>query len=266
LTIFGHFVHSLRLRAGSRIFPDARVRRLAHARKLKLVFRQFDIGFVLDVGANIGQFHDFLRADVGFAGPIHSFEPLPDLVAKMRARRAADPLWTVHDFALGAEAALRVINVAEWDVFSSFLEPAPESVPEFERFSAAARQERVRIETLDGIAATTLASVDLDRAFLKLDTQGFDLEVLRGGRAAISRIPALQTEVSVRPVYQGMPGMAQSIAAFGELGFAPSDLFVVSEDKGLRAVEFDCLMVRDLRVRAMKAARLPARNRIDAGA
>ena len=259
--MFGHFVQSLALRAGSRIFPDARLRRLAQARKLKLVFRQFDIGFVLDVGANIGQFHDFLRADVGFAGPIHSFEPLAGLVAKMTARQAADPLWTIHAFALGAEEALRVINVAAWDVFSSFLEPAPGSVPEFEQFSTAARKEQVRIESLDGIAASALASVDLGRTFLKLDTQGFDLQVLRGGRATISRIPALQTEVSVRPVYRGMPGMAQSIAAFGELGFAPSDLFVVSEDKGLRAVEFDCLMVRDDRVRETKAAR----ERVKAG-
>jgi Methyltransferase FkbM domain len=64
--------------------------------------------------------------------------------------------------------------------------------------------------------------VDLRRTYLKLDTQGFDLEVLRGGAQVISTLPALQTEVSFHPFYEGMPDYKMAIAAFETYGpYAP---------------------------------------------
>ena len=91
---------------------------------------------------------------------------------------------------------------------------------------------------------STLRGIDLRYTFLKLDTQGFDSEVLKGGPESASKIPALQTEVSVLPVYPGMPNFSESLAVLTGMGVAISDLFIISADTHLRAVEFDCLMVR----------------------
>ena len=57
----------------------------------------------------------------------------------------------------------------------------------------------------------------------------------------------VQTEVSLRKLYSGSPTMQDSIAAFGRLGFTIADLFLISMDGGHRAVEFDCIMVREAR-------------------
>ncbi len=84
-------------------------------------------------------------------------------------------------------------------------------------------------------------------AYLKIDTQGFDLEVLKSGNAVARQVPVVQTEVSLRTLYSGSPSMQDSVAAFGELGFTIADLFLISTDSGHRAVEFDCIMVRDAR-------------------
>ena len=80
--------------------------------------------------------------------------------------------------------------------------------------------------------------------FLKLDTQGFDLNVLDGVGAHAGRILALQSEIAVKPIYDGMTGYMHAIAAMNGRGFELTGLFPVLRDRQLRIVEFDCVMVR----------------------
>jgi len=232
-------------RAGYEVQPHWRMPRLAAARKLRRLFDLLEIRYVLDVGANTGQFRDFLRLEVGFSGVIHSFEPIAALVSTLRQRKSDDDSWFIHPYALGARSDEREINVMSSTVFSSFLEPNNALVPQFQSLNSVASKERVTIRRLDELLDTELHAADLGRTYLKLDTQGFDLEVLEGGRMAIAGIPALQTEISMQPIYERMPAFTDSLAAFADAGFAVSDFFLVSEDKYLRANEFDCLMVRD---------------------
>jgi FkbM family methyltransferase len=89
----------------------------------------------LDVGANVGQFRDMLRLQIGFAGHIHSFEPIAALVEKLNERAHMDPPWSIHPFALGAERGKRAINVMASTGFSSFLKPVHRAVPELEELN-----------------------------------------------------------------------------------------------------------------------------------
>lgn len=217
---------------------------MARAMKTRRIFDLLNIECVLDVGANLGQSRDFFRLEVGFEGPIHSFEPVANLVEQLKQRQSADPFCYVHPFALGSHNGEKDINVMAATVFSSFLQPNHKSVPEFTSMNTVKSTERVAVRRLDDLLTQELSRVDLSRTFLKLDTQGFDLEVLKGGALAISKIPALQTEVSFQPVYEGMPSFRDSLDAFGGAGFVVSDIFLVSEDRDFVASEFDCLMVR----------------------
>jgi hypothetical protein len=80
---------------------------------------------------------------------------------------------------------------------------------------------------------------------LKLDTQGWDLEVLRGADACISRIGAVQSEVSLKAIYKGMPSFIEAITEWNRLGFEITGMFPVSRDtNNLAIVEFDCVMAR----------------------
>ncbi len=81
-----------------------------------------------------------------------------------------------------------------------------------------------------------------ERPYLKMDTQGFDLEVVRGATETLRVVPVLQTEVSVRPLYAGMPDYITSIRTLEERGFELSGLFPVVYDTSFRVVEFDCVM------------------------
>ena len=56
-------------------------------------------------------------------------------------------------------------------------------------------------------------------------------------------VAALQTEVSVLPIYRQMPNWLTSLQTLKEHSFDVTALFPVSQDPGLRVVEFDCVAV-----------------------
>jgi FkbM family methyltransferase len=214
---------------------------LAMALKVRHLFEVLRIETVIDVGANQGQFHKFLRQRVNFKGQIESFEPLPELVEKLQTEARNDDKWRIHPCALGAEPGEMTINVMTQTELSSFRRPISIDDEKFDRVNTITRSLPVAVETLDRVFA---GSAGLGRTYLKLDTQGFDLEVVKGGPQTIGYIPALQTEVSIRPLYAEMPDYREAIARFESLGFAIADLFLVSSDEAHRAIEFDCIMIR----------------------
>jgi hypothetical protein len=136
------------------------------------------------------------------------------------------------------------INVSENTVFSSFLTPTEESSEIFPN-NHVVRREAVVLHRLDDIIEPCLSEVTSPRIYLKLDTQGFDLEVVKGGTKVLPNILGLQTEVSFRGIYYGMPSFMESISEFLARGFDVVGFLPVTSDGGkLSAIEMDCVMVR----------------------
>ena len=216
--------------------PRRHVTALAMAERLRQIFADRAIERVIDVGGNEGQYGTFLRDRVGFTGEIISFEPIPAVAEKLRRKADADGNWSVRQFALGANSGRRTINVIVQSGYSSFHNVREE----FAKVAPTAQRVDVEIQTLDGFFDKT----DLSRTYLKLDTQGFDLEVLKGAQISIRQIPALQTEVSFQPIYHGMPTYQDALREFGQHGFLVADFFLAIADNSRAAIEFDCVMVR----------------------
>ena len=94
-------------------------------------------------------------------------------------------------------------------------------------------------DVLDELAPT----VSGQRVFPKLDTQGYDLNVYRGLGARVDDVVALLSEVSLIPIYEGMPHWTESIAEYEASGFGVIGLNPVTHDHG-RVLEYDCLLQR----------------------
>jgi FkbM family methyltransferase len=168
---------------------------------LRSQFESREFNFVLDVGANSGQYALLVRS-CGHRGPIISFEPLSDAHEKLAARAAADPHWTVAErAALGSRPARALINVAANSVSSSLLDMNRRHL-DAAPHSAYGAAEEVDVIALDDC---------IDRyvpgnagGLLKIDTQGYELEVLRGAHRTLSgRIDVVQTELSLVELYDG---------------------------------------------------------------
>lgn len=204
-------------------------------RHLRAVFDAYQIDCVFDVGANQGQYYDLLRDEVGFKGVILSFEPVRKYVDLLKQRAGTEKDWVIFDFALGSAEATETINVTKSPGLNSFLSPINEA--------QITDTEIVQIKLLDGIFEGVRARYGFNSPYLKIDTQGFDLEVLKGARESIKNFRALQTEVSLMPEYDGMPTYQESLEMFFSAGFEITGMFPVWRDSALRLVEFDCVMV-----------------------
>ena len=96
---------------------------------------------------------------------------------------------------------------------------------------------------LDTLLPELVSTADA-RIFLKSDAQGSDLEVLRGANGSLARIAAVQTEVPIKTIYEGMPSYTQVLGFLERHGFELTGVFPVTRDQELRVLELDCILVR----------------------
>ncbi|MEB3360012.1 MAG: FkbM family methyltransferase [Synechococcales bacterium] len=212
--------------------------------RLKTILDTYQINTVLDVGANMGQFARDLRR-TGYQGKIISFEPLSTTFEELKNASAGDPNWDTYQLALGKENGKQQIHVADSSVFTSFLKANAWCEERFGASSVGSREETVTVRRLDEVLGEMVDNLEQARIYLKMDTQGYDLEVFKGLGHLTDPILALQTEVSVIPIYQGMPPLIDSLTFFEKAGFELAGMYPVSfEHATLRVIEFDCMMVR----------------------
>ncbi len=160
-----------------------------------------DYRTVIDVGANRGQFA-LLARDLWPEASIHSFEPVPAAARALAVLFADDHLLDVHQFALGSQEERRIIHVPSADDGASF----------FVEFSRSDEVE-VPIRILDDV------SVGVSRpSLMKMDVQGFELEVLKGAPATLTSIDTVIAECSFDPS-PPVPSASELIQHMAEHGF-----------------------------------------------
>ncbi len=157
------------------------------------------INVVLDVGANTGQYAKHLR-EMGYRGKILSFEPLAEAFKLLEKASASDPSWEVYNFALGSEESESEIHVAESSPSSSLL-VTNEKLVSMHPTSRIVEKEIVQVKRLDCLFEDMCPAGS--NVFLKIDTQGYEEEVLLGARDSLPRIDMIQVEMSFVPLYKG---------------------------------------------------------------
>lgn len=199
------------------------VRKLEHANTeqevLKSVLSATLPVAVLDVGANIGQYAKLIRSS-GYRGLIVSFEAIPGIHAQLTQQAKKDESWMIAPCAaLGSSKGELQMNLAANSVSSSLL-PMKAIHEEVEPASAYVGTQTVRVERLDEWAAPIVPA--RGNLFLKVDTQGYEKEVLAGASALLDRVAAIQLELSLIPLYENAPSFVEMVAYTEGLGY---DLF-----------------------------------------
>lgn len=230
---------------GYEVIPKWRMKEFPLTNHLRTLFKKYEIELVIDVGANTGQFRDLLRNDVGFKGQIISFEPVKGFVSQLMLKAQDDNAWQVHDCALGSAPGEATINVTKVPGLTSFLAPKVDVLPGLWKEDSVTHTEIVPIRTLDDVLSEGGINCEKRHTYLKLDTQGFDLEVLKGAAKSIEHIIALQTEASIKPIYEGMPSYRNALDSLAEIGFDISGMFPVTYDENVRLIEFDCVLINN---------------------
>ncbi len=214
---------------------------------LSQLFSSLKTDCVIDVGANVGQYGMFLRK-LGYKGMILSFEPLKETFDLLQQNSQNDKMWNVYNYGLSNEVASKEINILGRNggtSFSSLNNPKFENMSYF-NINDVSKKEVISLKTLDS-QWVSLNLQDFHSIHLKMDTQGHDLNVFMGiSDQNLLNIKSLQSEVSFKPIYEGMPPYYDSLKTFSERGYCPSGFFPVSRNKKeLWLFESDVIMVKN---------------------
>lgn len=178
--------------------------------------RLFGVDAVVDAGANEGQYAASLR-DHGWDGLIASIEPIPAVHARLAARAAADPRWTVvaPPLAVGAEDGTALLDISAESDMSSLL-PQGGLLRRVSPSSAVRERIEVPVRRLDGLEDLPAG----DRLFVKLDLQGGEWAALDGAGGLLPRVAGWQVEMALVPLYEGERPWREVVARLEAMGFA----------------------------------------------
>ncbi len=193
---------------------------------------------IFDIGANVGTW-TCLAKSLFPAAQVEAFEPLACHLAGFKQWTAAWPAdIRLHTCALGPTEGMASMHVMDFSDASSLLPLSAAGRQEF-KISPAAEQ-MVPVMPLDTLVAREkLPWPDL----LKLDVQGFELEVLRGAEECLRRARAVLCEVSFQRFYVGQPLFSEVLLFLEKRGFTLHALGSAAVP-GAPLVQTDALFLR----------------------
>ncbi|WP_093027217.1 FkbM family methyltransferase [Thiocapsa roseopersicina] len=218
---FGQAVHTTLNRFGlelrlTRNLQAARERERAE-RQLEpwRLLQHYDVRTVLDIGANEGQFAKLIR-DLCPRTLVYSFEPLPDIHILLQRRFRNDPSVVPVPCGLSDGAGRVVMNRSTFSPSSSLLPMAELHRTEYPH-SAPQTTVEVDVQRLDDwMTASGLKAGP--HVLVKLDVQGHELAVIRGGINTLRQARFAIVEVSFFELYERQPlfdGIYRELRALG---------------------------------------------------
>ncbi|MFM6223150.1 MAG: FkbM family methyltransferase [Dolichospermum sp.] len=163
-------------------------------------FPKTDIKLVIDVGANEGQFIKTALALMPNT-KILAFEPNPVSVEKLKEATWDTIQVQIFTLALGSCQDCLPLNVAEFSPASSLLKNSKQLNQEFPNLLTE-KVIKVEINRLDSIIQQLNMELSDKSFLLKIDVQGFELEVLKGTTELFNKIAVIVCEVNLAFLYE----------------------------------------------------------------
>lgn len=181
----------------------------AQSRRKLMGIAELPIRSVFDVGANIGKKARQYRQIFPDA-TIYCFEPVPATYRKLEAwaRRQAGAVQTFN-IALGSQPSLGTMH---WNLTHSGGSSLVRHAAAQEEYAAVS----VPIDTLDRVADRLDPR---DQIFVKIDVEGYDMEVVQGGLALLARAAAVIIEIAILESPDGSPGFREFLNTMDDLGY-----------------------------------------------
>jgi FkbM family methyltransferase len=180
---------------------------------------------LFDVGANVGQTITNLRKHFK-QSTIHAFEPSPSTFQTLRERTLGIPELHLTNVGLGARPEIKTFVENQSSAMSSFLEPGREC------FGSVKERLTCTLDTIDDYCGRAgVRHIDV----LKSDTQGFELEVLRGASRMFERkrIHLVYFEIIFSAMYQGLPRVDELFKFLFDHGFRVVSFYGMHYQSGL---------------------------------
>lgn len=198
---------------------------------------------IFDVGANIGAIAEKYRRL--FSGAkIYAFEPFPEVYNELSRKMSGDQRIIPCKLALGSAQAKKSLRVNASSATNSLLE-TEESAASYWGVGLmdTTTTVEVPVATIDEFCRDKrVETIDI----LKMDTQGTELEVLKGATGMLSdgRIRVIYTEMLVAPSYKGQSKPHELMAFLDGFGYELCGIYNLWGQKDGGLLQMDAIFVR----------------------
>ncbi len=198
------------------------------------------ISTVIDIGANTGQFAGVIHELLPSAR-IYSFEPLPECYRKLNRRLAGAGAFEAFEVAIGDESSRITFYRNDFAQSSSPLVITDAHEKAFP-WTRNATPIEVEVRTLDSF----LNILTLKKKILvKIDVQGFEGRVLRGGAQVLKSSDIVFIESSFEPLYEGQESFDTIHAIMVGYGFRFAGIIdQLADPRSGRTLQADLLYLR----------------------
>ena len=183
----------------SKLWRKGLLNGIAATIELKNMVKDINFETIVDVGSNKGQF--ILLIEQLFPNKIvYSFEPQTEVLDKQRKLFSYKKNISFYNFALGSESSIKKFFITRRKDSSSFLKINENKNKS--KYYEINNEKNIQIKTLDEV----LINWEIKKPILmKIDVQGYELEVLKGSENILKKIEYLLIEVSENEMYKDQP-------------------------------------------------------------
>lgn len=169
---------------------------------------------IIDIGANEGQFSEKIRL-LFPESKIFAFEPLPDTYQKLKLNFKNDKIFKAINYAVGDTKSNLMIEKNEYSPSSSLLEMNDTHKA---NFNFAIKTEKIEIETdtLDNLLVDEIIAKPI---LIKIDVQGFEDKVIKGGKKMIENAEMIICETSFYELYNNQTLFGEIYSYLTSIGF-----------------------------------------------
>lgn len=201
----------------------------------------FGIKTVLDIGGNVGRFSKTMEHLFPDANII-AFEPLPECYGKMIKLMNGYGKFEAYNIGLGDEKGELEMEQNHHDPSSSFLQMSDLHISSFPQ-SKGGTKKLVEVKLLDELEGELNIQGPM---LIKVDVQGFEGKVIKGGLNTFAKAKILILELSFQELYKGQPFFDDIYKMLIPLGFKfYGNMGLMKHTKTGLPLDADCVFVNE---------------------
>lgn len=166
-----------------------------HHERIFLYLRKLDIDKIIDIGAHKGEFLEKMLK-IEKINSFYAFEPQKNIFNNLSKKFSQNQKINLFNYAVDKEISKKKLKINKLSMTSSLAEINEKSLylklKNFMTFSKKNFEEEYEIQT--NTVDEIFRNIDLQKTLLKIDVEGFELNVIKGSQMKLKEIPFILIE------------------------------------------------------------------------
>ena len=166
-----------------------------HHKRISKYLSELDIEKIIDIGAHKGEFlENMLKIEK--INSFYVFEPQKNIFNELNEKFSKNKKITLFNFAMDKEIANKILKINKLSMTSSLAEINEKSlylkIKNFLTFSKSNFEDEYEIQT--NTVDKIFENISLQKSLLKIDVEGFEMNVIEGSIIKLKEIPFVLLE------------------------------------------------------------------------